>query len=83
MKETEQRWTKSAAELLTGQVIASVRYMSDEEAEDMGWDSRPLVIRLSNGLQIYASRDDEGNDGGALFTTDSDLDCIPVISLGA
>jgi hypothetical protein len=33
----------------------------------MGWARRPLVIELDDGTLMFASRDDEGNDGGALF----------------
>lgn len=76
---TESRWTGEAKKLLVGRKIVSVRYMDAEEAEEMGWFSRPLAFELDNGVWLYASRDDEGNDGGALFTTDDKMPVIPVI----
>jgi hypothetical protein len=54
-------------DILKGRTIVAARYMSKQEAEDMYWDSRPLVIHLDNGTLLFMSRDDEGNDGGALF----------------
>ena len=73
------RWTGAATKVLVGRKVVAVRYMTTEEAEAHGWVSRPLVIQLDNGLIVYPSRDDEGNDGGALFTNDNGLDTIPVI----
>ena len=43
------------------------------------WDNRPVRIILEDGTNIFPMRDDEGNDGGAMFTTYKDLPCIPVI----
>jgi hypothetical protein len=54
-------------EVLKDRTIAAVRYMSQEEAKSMSWDSRPLVLHLDNGTLLFISRDDEGNDGGSLF----------------
>lgn len=64
---TEERWTEYGEKHLKGKKIAIVRYMSDEEAEAMGWDNRPLVLQFTDGSLLFASSDDEGNNGGALF----------------
>jgi len=42
--------------------------MSEEDAEDMGWDSRPIQILLENGTWLTPQQDDEGNDGGSIST---------------
>lgn len=76
---TEDRWNKAARELLQGRTIVKVGYMSEEEAEAMGWSARPIVIELDNGLLLYPSMDDEGNDGGALFTSDEKTPGLPVL----
>ena len=75
---TEAKWTSFAIEKLLGKRVSRIRYLSDTEAEEMGWHSRPLVLEFGEvvdkkGRQlppiayIFASSDDEGNDGGALF----------------
>ena len=74
-------WNDIAGQLLVGRKIVKIEYMSKEEAEDFGWYSRPLCIQLDNGLWIYPTRDDEGNDGGALFTSDGRHPVLPVLSL--
>jgi len=77
----EATWTATAAGYLRGRTIVSVRYMTREEANRMGWSSRPLVIRLDDGTAVYAASDDEGNEGGALFLyrRDRGEGTIPVI----
>jgi len=79
MDKTEKRWTKVARDILLNRTITGVRYMNKEEADVFGWYKRPLSFHLDNGVWITASQDDEGNDGGALFTTDKREHCLPVI----
>lgn len=62
-----QRWEKFAADRLVGRTIVAISYMSDEEAQHMGWAHRPVVMQLDDGSLLWASADDEGNDAGALF----------------
>lgn len=64
---------------LKGRTISHVRYMTKKEAQKYGWFNRPLVIFFEDGSYIMSSSDDEGNDGGALFTSIPDLDTIPVM----
>jgi len=61
------RWTSQAKKILLKRTIVDVRYLTDEEMEDMGWYSRPLALFLDNGEHLIISADDEGNDGGAIF----------------
>jgi hypothetical protein len=64
---------------LQGRKIVDARYMTQKEADQMGWYSRPLVLILDDGNLLYPSADDEGNDGGALFTNDKDNNGFPVL----
>lgn len=79
MSANELRWNKAAADLLVGRKIVGARYMNIEEAEAAGWSQRPVVLFLDNGLQVYPMRDDEGNDGGALATSDDANSVLPVL----
>lgn len=77
--ECVDRWTKEASDLLVGRKIVRVRYMTQEECDHLGWTAKGIVIHLDDGNLIYPSRDDEGNDAGALFTNSDELPTIPVI----
>ena len=74
-----KQWTEVASSLLLNRKIVKVRYMNQGEADDMGWYSRPVAFLLDNGVWIFPSADDEGNNGGALFTTDQNNSVLPVI----
>tara|TARA_R100000750_G_C2263791_1_gene64790 strand:- start:215 stop:376 length:162 start_codon:yes stop_codon:yes gene_type:complete len=53
--------------------------MNQKELDDLGWEQTPLVIFFNDGSYMFPSQDDEGNDGGSLFTSFKDLSVIPVI----
>jgi hypothetical protein len=77
-------WAAQAATLLEGRTITGVRYMTPDEASDLSWRSASIVLELSAkgdqpAIVVWPSADDEGNNAGALFTTDKDLETIPVI----
>lgn len=72
----EFRLTSAANLLLQGKQIESVRYMTQAEAERMGWHKRPVVLVLSGRLRLIVSKDDEGNDGGSLFWQDDENDGV-------
>lgn len=78
-KALTKKWEYDILKHLKGKTIKTVRYMTEEEAKEMGWFSRPLAIFFEDDSFIYASADDEGNDGGALFTSIEDLPTIPVM----
>ena len=78
-KDINVFWTDVAKKVLLNRKIVDVRYMTDDEALDMGWSYRPVVIHLDDGNLVFASCDDEGNDGGALFTTLPDKSVLPVL----
>jgi len=80
MNKTEKKWTNKANNILVGKKIVKVRYMNKKECDDRYWYSRPICMQLDDGTWIYPSSDDEGNDGGALFTTSKDEYCLPVLN---
>jgi hypothetical protein len=77
--EREDYWAREASDLLLGKKITRVRYVSHREAEDMDWTSRPVAFMLETGILVFASMDDEGNDGGALFTSHPEKSVLPVL----
>ena len=66
-KKLVDKWNKISQDVLQGRTIVEVRYLTDEEMEDIGWYSRPICFVLDNGTYCTLSCDDEGNDGGVLF----------------
>lgn len=76
---TTERWEKASTDFLAGKTVERVRYMTPEEVENFGFNAAAPVIEFTDGSWILASRDDEGNDAGALFTSSESLDTIPVI----
>jgi len=81
MSDLTKEWTTKVNDFLINRKIVGVRYLTNEEADDMGWYSRPVALLLDNGVWLYPSADDEGNDGGALFTSDEKMSVIPVLSV--
>jgi hypothetical protein len=77
--KTEQRWIKAASTVLRGKTVDHVRYLTEAERNQLGWNGRAVVIVFRDGSYVFPSRDDEGNDAGALFTASKDLPVIPVI----
>lgn len=78
-KKIIEKWDDLANKLLIGRTIKAVGYMTREEVEAHGWTTKVLVIELDNGVCLYPSMDDEGNDGGALFTSSKKEPVFPVI----
>lgn len=74
-------WTKAANDRLAGRTIKSARYLTRTEASSMGWTCLVPVLELDDGTLLFPSRDDEGNDGGALFgqTVNGEDVTLPVI----
>lgn len=78
-RPTDEIWATMAGDKLLNRRIEHVRYLTDEEAEGLGWYEKSLVIILDDGSYLFASQDDEGNGAGALFTSWEDLQTIPTI----
>lgn len=64
---------------LVGRKIVAISYLSHDEAAEIGWSKRPVVLHLDDGTAIFPMCDDEGNDGGALATGYDDLPTVPVM----
>ena len=82
MPKILEHWESYAAKKLVGRKIVKVRYLTQEEVEDMGWDESAVVLQLDDGSLLFPSQDDEGNGAGAMFGQDAkgeDL-TLPVIS---
>jgi hypothetical protein len=79
MTDYAKVWGDRVAKELVGKAIVAVRYLTEEEREELGWYSRSVVIQLSDGTLLWPSQDDEGNGAGALFTTIEALPTVPVI----
>lgn len=79
MTDYAKTWGDKVAKELVGKTIVAVRYLTDEEREDLDWYNRSIVLQLSDGTLIWPSQDDEGNGAGALFTTIESLPTVPVI----
>ena len=77
--ELRKKWSREISEKLVGRRIVKVRYMTKDEAKDCGWYNAAVVLTLDNCVSIYPMSDDEGNNAGAIATTDEDLPVIPVI----
>ena len=73
-----KQWEEIARDQLGGRKIVAVRYLTDAERDRMAWTSRALVIFLDNGTFFFPASDDEGNNAGALFTSDKQNPIIPV-----
>jgi len=72
-------WGMECTKKLNGKTIKTCRYMTDAEMQKMGWCQCPLLIIFTDGTVMYASIDNEGNDGGAIFTNIKGLEIIPTI----
>jgi hypothetical protein len=79
MNKIEQQWTEKANKQLKGRTIVAVRYLTDKEIENMGWEQKCLVLQLDDGNLIFPSMDDEGNGPGSLFTNHETDYILPII----
>jgi hypothetical protein len=71
-----KNWSEDATKLFKGKVVARIGYLNNMEQEAMGWSATPF-IEFTDGHSIVASSDDEGNSGGAFYTSMHDMMIIP------
>lgn len=82
-RKIQNRWTEIAEKRVLGKQIVAVEYMSDQEADNIGWYKRPVAFKLNDGSWLYPQADDEGNDGGAIvYINKEDSEVFPVIGIG-
>lgn len=81
INEVIARCTQEASRILLNKKIVQVRYMTEAEQQAFGWYHKSVVLQLDDGTLVFPSRDDEGNDAGALhYIKDGEPDyCLPVI----
>jgi len=56
----------TARQRLLNRRIVEVRYLNREECQRLMWGMTSVALVLDNGTTVYAARDAEGNDAGAL-----------------
>ena len=78
-EQLKGHWGGLASKFLVGKTIKYVRYMTDAELEDLGFETANLAIFFTDGSFLYASMDDEGNDSGVIRTNDPNTECYPSI----
>lgn len=66
-KEQIKKLVDDASKHLVGKKIIEVDNLTDEELKELGWYNRSVIIILNDGSALFVSKDDEGNDAGALF----------------
>ncbi len=71
-----RNWSSEATDLFRGKVVARIGYLNEMEQEAMGWEATPF-IEFTDGHSIVASSDDEGNSGGAFYTSIEKMRIIP------
>ena len=72
-----------ARERLLGRRIVEVRYLQPDECNRLMWGQTSVAIVLDNGTMVYAVRDAEGNDAGALhgLTKSGEQFVLPELTL--
>ena len=73
---TKTDWSGDATKIFKGKIIKRIKYMTDDEAKQWDWRRAP-IIEFTDGHEIMASADDEGNGCGAFFTTEIKMPTIP------
>lgn len=75
-KKFEADFLKKAKKLLLGRTITDVRFMTDKERDNNGWDKRGIVLILDDGNILYPMADAEANESGAIGTSYKQLNVI-------
>lgn len=61
---------------LVGKKIASIRYMTRDECEALGFHKSSVIIRLDDGTWLIPIADDEMNDGGSMLVVNKGEESI-------
>ena len=69
-------WSGDATKIFKGKVIKRIEYTTKKESKEMDWQRTPVIVFTDNSW-IMASGDDEGNQGGAFFTSSKEMSVIP------
>jgi len=80
MEGLKENWTTKISDFLVGKTVRHIRYMTAQEVDDLGWTKSNIVIEFDDGHWLVPMMDDEGNDAGALWSSEGkQLSIIPVI----
>lgn len=80
-QQRERSLVKAAKDVFQGRTIVDVRYLTDEEAKELGWYDRCVVFQLDNGELMFPSQDEEGNNAGVIFFgTNGVAPALPVLT---
>ena len=74
----------TARQRLLNRRIVEVRYLNPDECQRLMWGRTSVVFVLDNGTTVYAARDAEGNDAGALHGVSKSGDefVLPELNVG-
>jgi len=72
-----KNWSKDATKIFNGKVVSHVRYTTEKETDELDWAWEAPIIFFTDGTYIMASADDEGNNSGAFWTSESKMEIIP------
>lgn len=66
VKDVSTYWNKQAKSIV-GKKVVEARYMTEKEKDEFGFECKGVKIVFNDGSWLVPSRDDEGNDAGALL----------------
>jgi hypothetical protein len=74
----------AARQRLLNRRIVDVRYLNPNECRQLMWGFASVVFTLDDGTTVYAARDAEGNDAGALHgvTKSGEEFVLPELNIG-
>ena len=78
-KALKKKWSAAISKVLVGKTIKQIRYLTDQEQQEFDWLDSAVVIIFTEGSWIIPISDDEGNNAGAIQTSNPELETIPVI----
>lgn len=66
-------WEQLAKKVLLGKKIVMVRYMTQAEMDETGFQNLGLIMELDDGTIIWPTSDNDGTNSGALhYSIDSE-----------
>lgn len=81
--DTQQRIEKKLKDLLLDAKVIGIEYLNPHEVDEMAWDKKPICITLKTKdgaiVHLIPQSDDEGNNGGAMYTNLRDMPIIPTL----
>ena len=67
MEDVISNWTIVANRKLQGKTIKRLRYITDEEMDNLMFHNKCVVIEFTDDTIVVPQSDNEGNNGGALW----------------